>query len=171
LTLYKTGIRIRTLGELRERHIDFDNRMLNLDGQILKNHDYLKLPIDEELAESLKALIAQNKKIRAHCGTRNEYVFITQTGRGINNSNSNTNAISKQLSKYADRYDLNNINAHAIRRTFAKNLLNRGATDLILLVINLVFNFSPIRFKRILLFLFGVFWSGLFLLLFIIRRY
>lgn len=37
-----------------------------------------------------------------------------------------------------------------------------GATDLILLVINLVFNFSPIRFKRILLFLFGVFWSGLF---------
>lgn len=46
-----------------------------------------------------------------------------------------------------------------------------GATDLILLVINLVFNFSPIRFKSILLFLFGVFWSGLFLLLFIKRRY
>ncbi len=47
------------------------NLTLYLDGQILKNHHYLKLPIDEELTESIKALIAQNKKIRAHCETHN----------------------------------------------------------------------------------------------------
>lgn len=46
-----------------------------------------------------------------------------------------------------------------------------GATDLILLVCTLVFNLSPIRFKRILLFLFGFLWSGLFVLLFITGRY
>ena len=128
LVLYRTGIRIRTLGELRERHIDFDNLTLDLDGQTLKNRDYLKLPIDEELAEGLNVLIAQNKKIRKHNGTRNQFIFITQTGNGINNSKSNTNAISKQLSKYAERHGLRNINAHAIRRAFAKNLLNRGAS-------------------------------------------
>jgi len=103
LVLYRSGIRIRTLGELRERHIDFDSLTLDLDGQTLKNRDYLKLPIDEELAEGLKVLIAQNKKIRKHNGTRNQFIFITQTGNGINNSKSNTNAISKQLSKYAER--------------------------------------------------------------------
>lgn len=34
LLMYKTGIRIRTLGELRESHIDFENMTLNLDGAI-----------------------------------------------------------------------------------------------------------------------------------------
>lgn len=46
-----------------------------------------------------------------------------------------------------------------------------GATDLILVVVNLVFNLSPIWFKRILLFVFGLFWSSLFLFFFITGRY
>lgn len=46
-----------------------------------------------------------------------------------------------------------------------------GATDLILVVVNVVFNLSPIRFKRLLLFLFGLFWSSLFLFLFITGKY
>lgn len=54
LTMYKTGIRIQTLGELKERHIDYENLSLNLDGSILKNHKFLKLPIDQELADLLK---------------------------------------------------------------------------------------------------------------------
>ncbi|WP_146553543.1 site-specific integrase [Rummeliibacillus sp. SL167] len=128
LLMYKTGIRIRTLGELRERHIDFDNKMLNLEGAVLKNHDYLKLPIDEQLAEMLQTLILQNAKIRRKYKKRHDYVFITQNGLGINRSDSSSNAISKQLSKYAKLYGLKNINAHAIRRAFAKNLLNKGAS-------------------------------------------
>lgn len=47
--MYITGIRIRTLGELRERHIDFVNLCLNLDGSMMKNHKFLKLPIDPKL--------------------------------------------------------------------------------------------------------------------------
>lgn len=39
--MYKSDIRIRILGELRERHIDFENMCLNLDGSILKNHKFL----------------------------------------------------------------------------------------------------------------------------------
>lgn len=48
--IYKTGIRIRTLGELRELDIYFKNLCLSLDDSILKNHKFSKLPIDEELA-------------------------------------------------------------------------------------------------------------------------
>ncbi len=126
--MYKTGILIRTLGELRERHIDFEILCLNLDGSTLKNHKFLKLPIDTELAEMLKLLIQLNNGIRAHFGTDNHHIFITQNGTPMNNSKSSNCAISKQLSKYSKRYGLENINAHAIRRAYAKNLLEKGAS-------------------------------------------
>lgn len=126
--MYKTGIRIRTLGELRERHIDFEDLCLNLDGSTLKNNKFLKLPIDEELAEMLSLLIRLNNGIRAHFGTDNRYVFITQNGLQMNSSKSSNCAISKQLHKYAKRFGLENINAHAIRRAYAKNLHEKGAS-------------------------------------------
>ncbi|MGB2993570.1 MAG: site-specific integrase [Paenisporosarcina sp.] len=128
LTMNKTGIRIRTLGELRERHIDFQNLCLNLDGSILKNHKFLKLPIDQELADLYKVLIKQNDKIRDYYNTDNTNIFITQNGLQINDSKSSSNAITKQLCKYAKRYKLENINAHAIRRGYAKSLLDKGAS-------------------------------------------
>lgn len=126
--MYKTGIRIRTLGELRERHIDFENQCFNLDGSTLKNHKFLKLPIDNEMAKMLKMLIKLNDGIRAHYGMDNRNVFITQNGLAMNTSKSSNCAISKQLNKYAKRFGLENINAHAIRRAYAKNLLNKGAS-------------------------------------------
>lgn len=126
--MYKTGIRIRTLAELRERHIDFKNLCLDLDGSTLKNHNYLKLPIDEELATLLKTLIELNYGIRNHFETDNRNVFITQNGSAMSTNKSSNCAISKQLYKYSKRFGLENINAHAIRRAYAKNLLNKGAS-------------------------------------------
>lgn len=46
----------------------------------------------------------------------------------LNTSKSSNCAISKQLNKYAKRYGLKNINAHAIRRAYAKSLLEKGAS-------------------------------------------
>lgn len=126
--MYTTGIRIRTLGELKERHIDFENFHLNLDGSTLKNHKYLKLPINEDVAAILKILIRLNKGIRTHYGTDNKNVFITQNGMPMNSSKSSNCAISKQLNKYSKRFNLPNVNAHAIRRGYAKNLLEKGAS-------------------------------------------
>jgi len=128
LTMYKTGIRIQTLGELKERHIDYENLSLNLDGSILKNHKFLKLPIDQELADLFKVLIKQNDKIRSYYDTENTNIIITQNGLPINNSKTSNNAISKQLNKYSKRFGLENINAHAIRRGYAKKLLDAGAS-------------------------------------------
>lgn len=128
LTLYRTGIRIATLGGLKERHIDFENKFLVLDGSIMKNHESLKLPIDDELTKLLQTLIKQNNLIREHYNTSNSNVFITQNGLTAIDSKSKTNVISKQLSKYSRRYGLKNINAHAIRRAYATQLLNKGAS-------------------------------------------
>ncbi|MEQ6375740.1 site-specific integrase [Bacillaceae bacterium S4-13-56] len=126
LTLYKTGVRINTLGQLQERHIDFENKLLCMDGTILKNHKVLKLPVDDELIHLLKILIQQNDKIRAYYGEKNSYLFITCKGTSLNTKSTN-NAISKQLNKYAKKYDLHNINPHALRRGYAKSLLEKGA--------------------------------------------
>jgi len=128
LTMYKTGIRIQTLGELKERHIDYENLSLNLDGSILKNHMFLKLPIDQELADLFKILIKQNDKIRSYYNSENTNIIITQNGLPINNSKTSNNAISKQLNKYSKRFGLEDINAHAIRRGYAKKLLDAGAS-------------------------------------------
>lgn len=126
--MYKTGIRIRTLGEVREHHIDFENLCLNLDGSTLKNHKFLKLPITQELTDMLQMLLKLNKGIREYYGNDNSHVFITQNGLPMNSSKSSNNAISKQLSKYSKRFGLENINAHAIRRAYAKNLHDKGAS-------------------------------------------
>lgn len=126
LTMYKTGIRVNTLGQLQNKHIDFKNKVLMLEGSIQKNHRVLKLPLDDELINLYIILIKSNNMIRKHYGERNENLFITVKGRNLNTKSTN-NAISKQLSKYAKKYDLKNINAHAIRRAYAKNLYNKGA--------------------------------------------
>lgn len=128
LTMYKTGIRIQTLGELKERHIDYENLALNLDGSIMKNHKFLKLPIDQELADLYKVLIKQNDNIRSYYDTENTNIIITQNGLPISNARTSNNAISKQLNKYSKRFGLENINAHAIRRGYAKKLLDAGAS-------------------------------------------
>ncbi|QIZ11107.1 tyrosine-type recombinase/integrase [Priestia megaterium] len=126
LTLFKTGVRINTLGQIRVCHIDFTNGLLNLEGSIMKNHKNLKLPLDEQLIELYKVLIEQNLKIRTYYKQDNDFLFITRRGGKIN-SRSTNNAISKQLSKYAKEYNLPNINAHAIRRAYAKSLYDKGA--------------------------------------------
>lgn len=126
LTLFKTGVRISTLGQLKEKHIDFDEMVLNLDGAILKNHNFLKLPIDEQMANLFKVLIQQNNKVRTYYNQKNDFIFISQKGTPLTIKSTN-NSISKRLNYYSRKYDLENINPHAIRRGFAKNLLDKGA--------------------------------------------
>lgn len=126
ITLHRTGVRINTLGQLEEKHIDYENLTLNLDGSILKNHKLLQLPIDEQMAALFKVLIQQNQRIRARYKQNNEYLFISRKGTGINTKSTN-NLISKRLHKYSGEFGLENINPHAIRRGYAKELLNKGA--------------------------------------------
>lgn len=125
LTLYQTGIRINTLGLMEEKHLCFDTLTLNLDGSILKNHKMLQLPIDKKLAHLLKVLLEQNEKVKRYYNQKNKNVFISQKGTPLVTKSTN-NAISKQLNKYANHYGLQNVNPHAIRRGYAKNLLEKG---------------------------------------------
>lgn len=126
ITLFKTGVRINTLGQIEEKHIDFNSLTLNLDGSILKNHKFMQLPIDEQMVELFKILIEQNRKVREKYKQENEFLFISQKGTSLNTKSTN-NAISKRLHWYSKEYHLDNINPHAIRRGYARTLLDKGA--------------------------------------------
>jgi site-specific recombinase XerD len=127
LLMFKTGLRINTIVHLENRHIDFENNLLRIDGSIVKNHDQLLLPFDNTLKRLLSVLIKQNDTIRKEYHQENSYVFITKQGSIIAMSQTH-NSIQKRLNKYAKEYGLKNINLHVLRRGFAKNLLEKGAS-------------------------------------------
>lgn len=127
LLMYKTGIRINTLSQLEERHINLNENVLMLDGSIMKNHQSLKLPFNELLGNLLAVLVKQNAIIRKEYRKNNQLLFITKYGDVISNSPTHNN-IQKRLNKYSKMYGLENINPHALRRGFAKNLLEKGAS-------------------------------------------
>ena len=123
LMMFQTGIRVGTLAQLRRKHIDMDSRTLRIDGGLLKNHQAIQLPFDDVLHRLLSVLLAQNKKINRHT----DLVFITNAGKTVMMSPTNNNII-KRLSRYSKMYGLENINPHALRRGFAKGLLEKGAS-------------------------------------------
>lgn len=126
LTVYKCGLRMSTLSQLEEKHIDLSKRMLIIQGDIMKGRDAIKLPFDEELERFFIRLIQQNNVIRQHYRKHNEYLFISKFGDRIFHENT-PNAITKRLSYYARKWNLSDINPHAIRRLYAANLLKKGA--------------------------------------------
>lgn len=127
LLLYKTGIRITTLGLLEEKHIDFNNQVLYLTGDIMKSHKALKLPLDDDMCSLLQQLIELNQEMRREYQNKNTNIFLTSTATPIKDTVSPSNLIAKNLWKYSKRYELKNINAHSIRRLYAQNLIKRGA--------------------------------------------
>lgn len=126
LIMYQTGVRIGTLSQLENKHANLESKLLKIDGGIIKNHESIYLPYDDVLARVLEALMNQNDMIRREHKVNNDYLFITKSGGPIVTSPTNNN-ITKRLSRYARDYGLKNINPHALRRGFAKNLLKKGA--------------------------------------------
>lgn len=126
LLMYQTGIRVGTLAQLEHKHVDLEAKVLSVDGGIIKNHESIYLPFDDALARLLDVLMKQNEIIRREYKAKNDYLFITKSGGSVVTSPTN-NIITKRMAKHAKEYGLKNINPHAIRRGFAKNLLKKGA--------------------------------------------
>lgn len=126
LLMFKTGVRSATLSRLRESHFDANDRSLKIDGDAMKNRTPIYLPLDQDTTALLNRLIEQNRIIRKQNGKRNNYLFITEVGDSML-SKSKNNAISKAITRHAKELGLSNINPHAIRRAYAKNLLRQGA--------------------------------------------
>ncbi|NIK11150.1 tyrosine-type recombinase/integrase [Alkalibacillus almallahensis] len=131
MVMYRTGIRLRTLCQLKESHVDLTHNQLEIDGGLIKNHESMMLPFDDITNRLLDALIKQNDKVRRVANAENDYLFISRRGRNLDTTPTN-NTIGKRLVKYSNEFGLENLSAHAIRRAFAKRLMRKGASvDLI----------------------------------------
>lgn len=124
--MYYNGLRIQTTIQLREKHVDFNKAMLLLGGDIMKNNDAFVSPISPKMAILINVLVQENNRIRKYYGESNDFLIINRRGKPFNHELRN-NGIQKRLKVYADRYNLTNINPHALRRGFARRLLNQGA--------------------------------------------
>lgn len=131
LLAYHCGLRIGTISRMKEYHVDLENKTLNLDGDVMKNRKGLILPISEQLQYLLSILMKQNQLIRNEYRKDNDYVFITIKGNPTSNSVT-SNSIQRQLRKYTLEYGIKNINFHALRRGFAKNLYDKSDGDILL---------------------------------------
>lgn len=56
LVMYRCGLRIGTIARMKEKHIDFVNERLVLDGEVMKNHKGLILPLDEQVIYLLQVI-------------------------------------------------------------------------------------------------------------------
>ena len=126
LLMYRCGLRTATVSKLREEHLDFQNGYLNLTGDIMKNHDTLKLPIDTNLIQLLEALITVNHRIKQSRHENNTLVFVTKQGTCCQTA-FNNNVLQKRIGKYSNQLELGNVSPHALRRGFATNLMKQGA--------------------------------------------
>ena len=126
LTLHQTGIRLGTVSQLRNKHVDLDKQLLRIDGGLIKNHDALLLPFDDVLARLYKVLLAQNDAVRKLNCVRNDFVFVTQTGTQVAAHKTN-HTLAKRINQYKRQYGLKNMAPHALRRGFAKRLYDQGA--------------------------------------------
>lgn len=130
LLMYRCGLRIGTIARMKEKHVDFVNLRLQLDGEVMKNHKGLILPLDEQMSVLLQIMLKQNNLIRDEYKEVNDNLFIKIKGKPTTNSIT-SNSIQKQLRNYTVKYEIKNINPHALRRGFAKKLYTKS-NDLLL---------------------------------------
>ncbi|EUJ44394.1 tyrosine-type recombinase/integrase [Paenilisteria rocourtiae] len=126
LTMYRAGLRVGSLVSVKESDIDTASNTITLQGAQLKNRKGLILPLPLELVEMIEVLIERNEAIRAHYGEENAFLFINRNGTRIS-SELRHNTIQRRLRTYSQKHNIDNINPHALRRGFAKQLLERGA--------------------------------------------
>ncbi|MBC2166222.1 tyrosine-type recombinase/integrase [Listeria booriae] len=129
--LYRTGLRVGSLVSVLESDIDSTANTITLQGAQLKNRKPLVLPLPPELVDMVEVLIEQNDIIRSHYGMSNNYLFINKDGTQISPT-SRHNTIQRRIRGYSQKYGIPDINPHALRRGFAKALLNKGA-DIVLI--------------------------------------
>ncbi|GMA07089.1 hypothetical protein GCM10025886_02400 [Tetragenococcus halophilus subsp. flandriensis] len=127
LIIWYTGIRAMTLAQLTTNMVDFEEGLLTCPALIMKNHHRLVLPLNKTVLDMLRMLIEQNEIIKEELSIDTDLIFFTQNGHQFVDKNSRT-TISKRLNVYAQEFNIEHLNTHAIRRGFAKRLLDEGTS-------------------------------------------
>ena len=130
LTLARTGMRLGEALGLKWEDIDFQNRFINIQRNIVKGRidtpksgKFRKVDMSLQLTETLKNL----KKQREDANHKiHEWIFVNKVGKPINGDNWRKRVFKKALNKAKIR----SIRIHDIRHTYASLLLQMGESML-----------------------------------------
>lgn len=113
--LFSTGVRQRSLNNIKIKDVDFDNRVVNI--TVTKNRKPLLIP----LSETMKNILIEYLKYRQHTST-DDYLFSNIFGQQLTKSTG-----YHRLYEYNKARGVETTGIHRYRHTFAKQwILNGG---------------------------------------------
>lgn len=140
LILLKTGLRISEFGGLTLPDLDFENRLVNIDHQLLRDTEigyYIetpktksgeRLPMVEEAYQAFKRVLANRKNDkRVEIDGYSDFLFLNR--KNYPKVASDYNGMMKGLVKKYNKYNddkLPHITPHSLRHTFCTNYANAG---------------------------------------------
>lgn len=128
--MLNNGLRSATISLITESSINYSNLTLVLDGSIMKNHRPMIQPISERTALLLQILTEHNQLIRRKNREVNDYLFISANGICTNTQEGKRSLFRDRLRIYCERYGLDHIAPHDLRRAYSRRLYDEGATVL-----------------------------------------
>ena len=120
LLMWENGIRLNTLSQLTIDMIDEESLTITYPSYTMKGRRTHTLPISKDLMDMLLNLYKKNQRLFPDT----DKIFIAST----NPSSDFGELFSRRIRTYKKNFRLKNINAHAIRRGFAKRLLDKGVS-------------------------------------------
>ena len=141
LILLKTGLRISEFGGLTLPDLDFENRLVNIDHQLLRDTEigyYIEtpktkngkreLPLTERAYQAIQRILKSRGKAQPLIvGGYSNFLFLNREGlpKVAGNYEGMVRGLIKKYNKYhTDK--LPNITPHSFRHTYCTNMANRG---------------------------------------------
>lgn len=141
--LLNTGLRISELCGLTVSDIDFENRFINIDHQLLRDKEgyYIAPPKNDSgirkvaMSETVCQMFHQALENRNHAQPitvdgYSDFIFLNKQGNPMYNTLYTTafKGLVKKYCKYYGENALPNITPHIFRHTFCTNMANKGMT-------------------------------------------
>lgn len=141
LLLLKTGLRISEFCGLTVKDLDFENRIINVDHQLLKNKEvgyYIEtpktksgirqVPMSDEACMIFQRVLKNRRKAEPIIiDGYSDFVFLNQQGYPMTGANYTT-TFGNLIKKYNKHHEdtLPNVTPHILRHTFCTRLANKN---------------------------------------------
>lgn len=142
IILLGTGLRISELCGLTDNDLDFDNKLIKVDHQLLRNgatgyyiekpktqSGIRQIPMTEKVYNALKCVMEGRKKIKEiNISDYRNFLFLNQNGYPKTASGYD-NMFRRLVKKYNESYEIalpKVMTPHTLRHTFCTNLANAG---------------------------------------------